>query len=272
MPDDTPRPDVLARARELRDRRYTYAAIAEALQQEKYPTASGAAWSPTVVWGILKAPHPRSASLAPCTECGRLTASKYQICPRRPACRPAYIQASNRAAAERLRELRGPTEPSKPCASCGQPTTSALDVCARPSCWNAYARARTVAQGGGSFVYGVWFPSSCILKVGWSTRLTNARIGSSARGRAKRYNLDAGDGQCIWKRPGDTRTEAWIQSTLAFRWLTPFKATDGRLSEWFSVPAILTVDEITEVLDSTYRLVPPDLTRPAFELQAAGSL
>jgi hypothetical protein len=71
--------------------------------------------------------------------------------------------------------------------------------------------------------------------------------------------LDGGDGRCIWKRPGDTRTEAWIQSTLAFRWLSPFKATDGRLCEWFTVPR-LAVEEITEVLDGIYRLVPPDLT------------
>jgi len=132
-------------------------------------------------------------------------------------------------------------------------------VCNHPSCHNAYARARTAALGGGECVYGVWFPPARILKVGFSSRLTDARIASSARGRAKKHNLDASGGQCIWKQPGDARTEAWMQATLAFRWQFPFDASDGRLCEWFSVPAILTVDEVVTALDGVYRLVPPDL-------------
>lgn len=108
-------------------------------------------------------------------------------------------------------------------------------------------------------MYAVWFPSPCILKVGFSTYKTGLRFVASARSRARERNWDTAGSAPIWKRPGDNRTEAWIQATLSFRWRSPFHAGDGRLCEWFTVHH-LTVEEVTGVLDSTYRLVPPDLT------------
>ena len=81
MPNGTPRLDVLTRARELRAKRYTLAAIAEVLEAEKYPTARGARWSATVVLGLLNRPHPFTASLVPCTVCGELTSIQVRDMP-----------------------------------------------------------------------------------------------------------------------------------------------------------------------------------------------
>jgi hypothetical protein len=252
-----PRPDALTRARELRAKRYSLAAIAEILHDEGYPTSRGGTWLPSAVWSMLNTQSPFAASLAPCTECGHPTSSKYGIC-RSPACRNAYQRKRD--------ESQKPDDLRKLCTSCGRPTTSALNICGRRSCHNEYARARTAASGSGSSVYAVWFPVPSVLKVGFSKHTVESRIACSVRGRARERSWDTGGSACIWQRPGDNRTEAWMQATLAFRWRHPFHAGDGRLCEWFTVYH-LTVEEIIEVLNGTYRLVPPDLTRPVMAVE-----
>jgi hypothetical protein len=107
-------------------------------------------------------------------------------------------------------------------------------------------------------VYAVWFPSPRILKVGFTKHTGGSRVVCDVRGRAKERNWDITAARSIWQQPGDTRTEAWMQSTLAFRWPPAFKERGGRICEWFAVPE-LAVEEITETVDSIYRLVPPDL-------------
>jgi hypothetical protein len=261
MVNATARPDVLTRARELRAKQYTFAAIAEVLQGERYPTERGAAWAAGQVCGMLKSQSTHAASLAPCELCGDMTVSKCGICTRRPECKRAYLR--------KTWESKKPEDTSKPCASCGRPTKSTHEVCARPSCLNEYARARTAVASGAPSVYAVWLPVPSILKVGFSKHTSGSRIACATRDRARNRGWDATGSWCIWQKPGDTRTEAWMQATLSFRWRPPFHAGDGRLCEWFTVYH-LTVEEVTEVLDSTYRLVPPDLTRPAFERQSAG--
>lgn len=261
MSDDTARPDVITRARELRARRYSYAGIALVLEAERYLTARGGRWAASQVHSMLKSPSPGMTSLAPCTECGFPTSSKYGVC-HKSACRNAYQQ--------KWHESRKPEDLRKPCTSCGEPTAAARGVCTRPSCSNEYARGERAAQVGDSSVYAVWFPVPSVLKVGFTKLETGMRFAASARDRARQRNWDTEGSRCIWKQPGDNRTEAWMQATLAFRWRHPFHAGDGRLCEWFMVHH-LTVEEITGVLDGTYRLVPPDLTGPASELQAAGS-
>src|ERR1035441_9061477 len=67
-----------------------------------------------------------------------------------------------------------------------------------------------------------------------------------------------GNSRCVWKYPGDTRTEAWMQSTLAFRWRAAFEQKHSRICEWFLVPD-LTEAEIVGVLDGIYGLVPADM-------------
>jgi len=250
MKDSTARPDVLTRARELRDSGGTLAFITATLEAERYPTGRGARWNSTSVLSLLNSPHPHSAFLAPCTVCGRLTAAKRGICATNPACK----RARNR----QYWDDRKPEDTSKPCTSCGCPTVAVGGICARPSCWNPYQRLVRASQKGGSFVYAVWLPSPRILKVGFSTYM-NGLFVCSVRDRARERNWDTEGARCIWKQPGDTRTEAWMQATLAFRWPPAFEEKGGRICEWFAVPE-LAVEEITEVVDGIYRLVPPDLT------------
>lgn len=256
MPEAMPHPDVLTRARELRDSGATFVAIAAALQAEQYPTGRGARWNGTSAFSLLTVRHPHAAFLAPCTVCGDLTSSKYGICVATPACNRAYQR--QRWAALRPED----TSTSKPCTSCGRPTVAEGGVCARPSCWNAYQRERTASQGGGSSVYAVWLPSPRILKLGFSAYTASSKVVCGVRGRAKERNWDTAGDRCIWMQPGDTRTEAWMQATLAFRWRAAFEEKGGRICEWFAVPE-LTVKEITEVVDGIYRLVPPDLVTEA---------
>ena len=52
----------------------------------------------------------------------------------------------------------------------------------------------------------------------------------------------------------DTRVEAWMLATLAFRWRQAFER-GKRISEWFQVPD-LAEDELVKVLDEVYGLVP----------------
>ena len=118
-------------------------------------------------------------------------------------------------------------------------------------------------------MYAVWLPTpKRILKVGFSRRTSGSRIagGYHAAEARKRRGWDATGSSCIWQQPGDTRAEAWMQATALVPLAAPFHAGDGRLCEWFTVYH-LTVEEIIKVVDSTYRLVPPDLTRPASELR-----
>jgi Recombinase len=251
MPDVTPRPDVLARATELHASGASFEKIARALQAEGYPTPRGGTWSASAAWRLLKISHPHSAVLAPCSVCGDLTASKYGVCHDGPECRRVYASVST------ARERKN--HPRKPCTSCGQLTTSVYGVCSRPSCVNERMRIFLADQKGAPSVYAVWFPSPCILKIGFSLNVTDSIFVNSARRRARVRNWDDGGSRCIWRKPGDTRTEAWMQATLAFRWQSAYRETSGRICEWFSVPRILTVDEVVTALDGLYRIVPPDL-------------
>jgi hypothetical protein len=106
-------------------------------------------------------------------------------------------------------------------------------------------------------VYGIWFPAPRVLKVGFTLNTSSARFVGSARKKAVQRGWDTEGSTCIWRNPGDTRVEAWMQATLAFRWRRVDEQAN-RLCEWFRVPA-LTVEEMAEVLDEVYGLVPPDL-------------
>jgi hypothetical protein len=121
-------------------------------------------------------------------------------------------------------------------------------------------RVFRAGQKGAPSVYAVWFPAPLILKIGFSKNTTDSIFEGSARRRARNRSWDVEGSRCIWKQPGDTRTEAWMQATLAFRWLPAYRETSGRISEWFSVPGFLTADEVVTVLGGLYRLVPPDRT------------
>lgn len=251
MEDDTSRPDVLARARQLRGGGLSYEVIARTLQAEGYPTQRGGKWVGRGTSSLLNGPHPHAAFLAPCSVCGDLTASKWGVCHDRPECVRVYLSVST--------EHQRKRHPTKPCESCGQPTTSVLGVCSRLPCRNEHARLQHAAHRDGSSVYAVWFPSPCILKIGFSSSTADTVFESSARVRAKNRDWDIKGSRCIWKQPGDTRTEAWMQATLAFRWRPAFSQKHSRICEWFSVPAILTVDEVVTALAGVYRLVPADL-------------
>jgi hypothetical protein len=122
---------------------------------------------------------------------------------------------------------------------------------------NEVVRRRRQAQKGEPSVYAVWFPIPQGLKVGFTTDTNNSIFVCLARRKAVRRDWDAGDSRCIWKQPGDMRTEAWIQATLAFRWLAAFEQRDSRICEWFQVPG-LAETEIATLLDEVYRLVPAD--------------
>jgi len=246
MPDDTPRPDVLTRARELHANGVSLNGIARILQAERYPTERGGTWYAQQAKNLLNSPRPRSAFLVPCAECGRLTASKYGTCTK-PSCRSAHQRRSL--------ESRKPKAPRWPCESCGQPTKSRLGVCGRLSCRNERMRLERAAQKGAPSVYAVWFPSPRILKIGLSGNTTNSIFVGSARIRAKRRDWDTSGSRFLWKQPGDLRTEAWMQVNLAFRWQSAFKLRSGRLSEWFHVPDAAERD-IVEVLEHVYALVP----------------
>jgi hypothetical protein len=123
---------------------------------------------------------------------------------------------------------------------------------------NETVRRARQRQKGEPSVYAVWFPSPRILKVGFTTDTNESIFVSNARNRAKRRGWEIGNSRCVWKYPGDTRTEAWMQSTLAFRWRAAFEQKHSRICEWFLVPD-LTEAEIVGVLDGIYGLVPADM-------------
>lgn len=106
-------------------------------------------------------------------------------------------------------------------------------------------------------MYAVWFPASGVLKTGFTEHAQNYFL-STARNRARRHGWEAADGCCIWKRPGDTRTEAWMQATLSFRWWPALSQAQNRICEWLKVPG-LPEGEIVGILDEVYRLVPADV-------------
>lgn len=248
MKDATPHPDVLTRARELRGTGVTYAAIAETLGAEGYPTVRGGKWTSKSTRNLLARRRPNVARFAPCDSCGRLTAAGNGVCARM-ACRPAYDRA----------RAPIPLRPTAPCSLCGRLTTSPYGVCTQGPCYNEYRRRERIAQKGEPSVYAVWFPSPCVLKVGFTAHTSNHIFTATARSRAGRRGWDAAGSSCIWKQPGDMRTEAWMQATLAFRWRAAFEKHHGTLCEWFKVPASAE-GGIAEILDHIYGQVPADLT------------
>jgi hypothetical protein len=226
----------------------------------------------------------------PCLVCGAPTSSALGVCRRTPACtaecsrlmRQQYPERRNEyvrryraklAKPERPQGLKKPEpviRPAHPCASCGRPTRSASPVCSRSPCVNEYRRLERVGQQRfrASFVYGVWFPAAHVLKVGFTSHVTDSPFVCSARTRAERRKWETAGSGRIWKQPGDLRTEAWMQATLAFRWEPPFEQKQGRLCEWFAVPG-LTGREVAAVLDEMYQLVPVPLARSTPDARAA---
>jgi hypothetical protein len=107
-------------------------------------------------------------------------------------------------------------------------------------------------------VYAVWFPVPRVLKVGFTTHTQDSIFVSVARRKAVRRGWDGRGSSCIWKQPGDVRTEAWMQATLSFRWWPAFEQKHNRVCEWLQIPD-LPVAEVVGVLDETCRLVPADV-------------
>ena len=169
------------------------------------------------------------------------------------------------------------------CSSCGRPTTSETGVCTNPSCASEYHRAtyqwrlrsgrlddkearnKSIRQRRALHqrahvpsVYAIWFPVPQVLKVGFTSQKTDSPFVSAARTRAERHGLDPAGSSCIWRQPGDTRTEAWMQATLSFRWWPAFEQKHIRICEWLQIPDLPAAD-IVGVLDEVYGLVPADV-------------
>lgn len=108
-------------------------------------------------------------------------------------------------------------------------------------------------------MYAIWFPVAQGLKVGFTTETIDSIFVRMARRRAARRGWDTGGCRCIWRQPGDLRTEAWMQATLAFRWAAAFEQRDSRISEWFRIFGHAD-EEVVKVLDAVYELVPADVT------------
>jgi hypothetical protein len=123
---------------------------------------------------------------------------------------------------------------------------------------NEQVRRHRRKQKGEPSVYAVWFPSPQIVKVGFTTDTNDSIFVCTARTRATRRDWSTDDSRCIWKQPGDLRTEAWIQSTLAFRWQPAFVQRSMKICEWFQVPG-LTEAAIIGALDEVHGLVPADM-------------
>jgi hypothetical protein len=116
---------------------------------------------------------------------------------------------------------------------------------------------RQRARQGGPAVYGILFPAVAVLKVGLTTTESPAIYVGIARRGARNRGWDPRGSSCIWKNPGDVRTEAWIQATLAFRWPGAFTKYQNRLCEWFDISG-LTPEVIIATLDEVYQGVPAD--------------
>lgn len=110
------------------------------------------------------------------------------------------------------------------------------------------------------FCYAVWFPAPAVLKVGCTTNRSAAVYTSAARQGARKRGWDTEGAARIWHEPGDERTEAYIQATLAFEWPGACTGRQLRLSEWFrpGVP----VEQVVSRLADVFRRVPPDVIRP----------
>lgn len=233
----------------------------------------------------------------PCSMCGLPTRSKFPACTRPGKCRIEYTrlrwrevhgsdlretlraeQAAGRAAGKTA--VRAAREQRiHPCSLCGRPTASEFPMCARTDrkCnvshasfrrahhkerANESARRHRAKQKGESSVYAIWFPVPRVLKIGFTAHANNSIFVSVARTRAGCRQLDTDASSCIWKQPGDVRTEAWIQATLSFRWRAAYEQHHDRLCEWFTVPG-LTEDAIVGALNEIYCLVPADMTDSA---------
>ena len=225
---ESPRTDVAVRASELRDSGASLSATARALEDEGYLTGRSGPWTRMKVHDLLKSPL-TAGRVAPCTSCGLPTRSKYGVCGRF-SCRNEY---------SRLAEIANPRKPH------------AKEV--RNERLKGYRRA----QKGPPAVYGVWFPASGVLKVGFTTSTQHSIFVHWARRRAKRHDMDTAGTRCIWYRPGDMKVEAWMQATLAFKWQPVYERRTNTICEWFYVPG-LTSAEITDGLDGTYELLPVD--------------
>jgi hypothetical protein len=229
----------------------------------------------------------------PCSICGLPTRSKLPVCGRQGECQAEYSRLARGAAPGAVQRRADLLARTRPCSICGKPTASKLGVCTRlgecrtenlrlgtrerrgaelgPKVQrvpmtrerrNEQVRRQRQTQKGMPSVYAVWFPAPRILKVGFTTDTQNSIFTGTARTRAKRRNWDTEGASCIWRQPGDTRTEAWMQATLAFRWQAAFEQKHTRICEWFQVPD-LTEDAIVTVLDEAYGQVPADLTKLA---------
>lgn len=238
MTEATPRPDAVTRARELRDAEVPVGRIAEMLQSEGYLTVRGGPWTRRSVSWMLNSSAARSFVEAPCLSCGRPTASTVGVCAR-PSCVAEYY---------RRMQQQAPPKPYRPVADTPE---------ARGARNNAVRRSRQ-AQKGELSVYAVWFPKPQVLKVGFTGHTQNSIFVSVARRKAPKYGWDIRESSCIWKQPGDVRTEAWMQATLSFRWWPAFDQKHNRICEWLKVPG-LPEKEIVGTLDEVYRLVPNDV-------------
>jgi hypothetical protein len=173
----------------------------------------------------------------------------------------------------------------KLCSMCGEPTKSKYAMCQRPGpcgveyrrLWardedkehrNEVARRYRRSQKCAPSVYGVLFPAPGVLKIGLTTSSSSALYVGIARQGARKRGWDIADSSCIWKQPGDVRTEAWMQATLAFRWPGAFGKYQNRICEWFDVSG-LPLEAVGATLSEIYREVPADLIREHRELKPA---
>lgn len=219
MSDSTARSAVLARVHELHDSGVSLRGTARMLQAEGYQTMRGGTWTGQAVQGLLKSPLLLAGT--PCSLCERRTTAKGGVCARL-SCRPGYIQ---KAPSKEVRNER-------------------------------VRRGRSIQRGAPS-VYAVWFPLPRILKTGFTEHSQPSIFSSAARQKATRRGWDTTGATCIWRRPGDTRTEAWMQASLAFRWWPAFEQKHNRVCEWVSIPD-LSEAEVVAALTDLYQQVPPD--------------
>lgn len=213
----------------------------------------------------------------PCSLCGQRTRSRYPACNRPGKCREECKRLSRTAVPAASASPRREQAVEHPCSICGRLTRSSFPMCARRDTrcsaeyqrvtdasrkWagrNAAVRRRRREQKGEPSIYAVWFPIPQGLKVGFTMDTVESLYVHQARRRAASRGWDTGGCRLIWRMPGDLRTEAWIQATLAFRWASAFEQRDSRISEWFRIFGHADA-EVVKVLDAVYGLVPADVT------------
>lgn len=151
----------------------------------------------------------------------------------------------------------------RPCEVCGTPTASRLGVCAaNRACINERRRRERTDQKGAPSVYAIWFPVPQVLKTGFTTDTADFIPVSVAANRVRKRGWASAGAQLLWRMPGDLRTEAWMQVTLAFRWQGAYAQVNLKICEWFDVTGI-PEPEIIAVLDEVYKAVPVDLVAPS---------